>query len=787
MGFLLNAMGGPPAPGTPEFDAWCRSSVSFARAYCEDDVALQRSMRYIDGYAGNDSNDGTSPETPWRSVSKVQDDIDDLDSDGRGSDGLRRHYTFTRSTFSVANPAASLSGQYPSTAGLNLSKPFIRLSSWDKYGVAADVEAVWGDPVAVITACKGGYSTWTSAGSGAWYASESTAIYQVIDMGATTNDPCHEYALTRCASLAEVQARTDGGWWWDSGTNRLYIKRYDGSDPNGQRIWGVLDTNGASAGIYITADGCLVENMGVVGFGFGSSTNANQVNQCYCARITFSGDSVALFRGCVLAYGPYHVRGLYGSVAGGAVVWDRCRLGFARYDNASGSTIGNSYNSAGGNEMASIDNVLIGGVIPTTTITGGTNEYNGDSELAHATGSNKIGLHIIHGFTHLDIPKGKPNRSVVMNDLPTPSERLAFGEYRGVWAMSQDHIGTQIQFGVSQIKDGVHCIKEPTAQWVETPTTVLHGLIVGCRFEIDFANASVTTDQFIYNPGSTPDVVSSSAMSLSGVTRATIAVNADMTATVTAVTGTPTGWTSPLSLDLRDYADINAVYAAIAAGTNNQVTVTSVNSTGSLSPLQLAIRTADSGGATTTLVARAKYCFLDWIHSELIVTPHPSATEWAIDYAGYQSPSVNAKGASQKSRFFNCLIVNMDSGATAYCNTPNQGPSFDTLGKQGGSSCCAYRSMNAANEGGARNYLGYNGTDAPVTLAADPEEGVLTSSLLAGGKLPQGMEVRRTYQNIIGDYRNTIGATRRGPEGARRTRARCISRTTDARKYMRAE
>lgn len=782
MGFLLNNLGGPPAPGTPEMDAWCRSAGSAARAYCDDD--RPRSIRYIDGVIGQDSNDGLTAATPWRSVAKVQDDIDDLDSDGKASDGNWRHYIFATFTMQSSDPSSGTGGHYPTTAGLVLNKKFIKISVEDRY--SSDVDDNFGPPCAVLTAAKGGYSSWTDAGSGAYYATEATAIYQVVDLGFGLSDEAALYALTRCASLAEVQATTDGGWWWDSGTNRLYIKRYDGGDPSGAVIWGIKNTNGADAGIYVSADGCCVEGLAVVGFGYGTGANANQVNQCYCARITFSGDQVAYFKDCVMIYGPYHVRGLYGTVAGGCVVWDACRLGFARYDNASGSTIGNSYNSAGGHEMASIDNILIGGVIPTTTIAGGTNEFNGDSELAHSTGGNKIGLHIVHGFTHLEIPKGKPNRSVVMNDLPVPSSRHAWNEYRGVWAMSEDFLGTQVQLNCPQIKDGVWSIKTPTGQWIETPMGVLHAINCGSRFEFDFASASVTTDQFLYNPGSSPDVVSSSAMTLSGVTRATIAVGADMTLVVTAVTGTPTGWTSPATVDFSAMEDIDEVYAAIAAATNNQVTVTSVNTTGGLSPLQLATRTADSGGATTTLVARAKYCFADWIHCELVIRPHPSATEFAIDYAGYQSPSVNSKGASQKSRFYNCVIVNLDATTTAYCNTPNQAPSFDAVGYQGGSSCCAYRSFTAANEGGARNYLGYNGTAGAVTLTGDPTEGVLSSQLTAGGALPQGMQVLRTYQGNVGDYRKVIGATLRGPLGARRSRARCLCRRTNAAAYRAA-
>ena len=782
MGFLLNSMGGPPMPGTPEMDTWCRSSAAFARAYC-DGAALPRTVIYVDGYAGSDSNDGLTPATAWRSISKVQTDISALDSAGKAADGNYRWYKFAASPMALSNPAGALGGAYPTTAGLNVSKPFVKITSWDPYGYASYVDDTWGAPTAIITACKGGYSSWTSAGSGAYYAAETTPIYQVIDLGAQTSDPASTYPLTKCASLAEVQAQTTGGWWWDSGTNRLYIKRYDGSNPSGNIIWGVQDTNGANAGIYITADGCYVEGMSFIGFGYGTGTVSSQVNQCYCARITFSGNSVACFRGCVTAYGPYHVRGLYGSVAGGCVVWDTCRFGFARYDNSSGTTVGNSFNSAGSHEMASIDNVMIGGVIPNTGIAGGTGTYIGEAELCHASGSNKCGLHIVHGFTWKTLTKGKMTRGVAMNDMPIPAQRNTWSDYRGVYAMSTEPHGTGFQKAAAIIRDGLLIQKTPTASALETLIVAESGVFVGCRFELDFSGAALDgTEQFWYNPGPGSDVEASGVATLSGITRATVAISTDGVCTVTAVTGTPTGWTSPVAFNLLDYATIDAVYTQIAAATNNQVTLTSANSMGPYKSDALSIMTLDTGGSATKLRA-VKPITQDHYHCEFIITPHASATAFSIDYNGYQVPAANYQGNSKKSRYFNCYFVRASGTATMYANQSNQTPSFDGRGKQGGMSCCAFYGWSSANEGGARNYRGYGNTATPVTLSGAPTAGVVTSELMQGGKLPDGIQVRRTYQGIKGDYRNVIGATRRGPSGARRTRARSRSRTTNAAGY----
>jgi hypothetical protein len=190
---------------------------------------------YVDASAGNDSNDGKSPTTAWRTIAKVN-----ASSFSAGDLVLFNRGCIWREM--LAPPSSGSAGN-PITFGAYGSGPNPIISGSD-----------------LLT-------TWTTEGS--YY-------YKAVTLGSFVKTVTQTFFDgARLASVGSKGALSPGKWWWDAANARIYI--YD--NPTGHTVEASIHLRGLSltARSYVTFQNLHFTNANQDNIGVDSSPGTNVV------------------------------------------------------------------------------------------------------------------------------------------------------------------------------------------------------------------------------------------------------------------------------------------------------------------------------------------------------------------------------------------------------------------------------------------------------------------------------------------------------------------------------
>lgn len=211
-------------------------------------------------------------------------------------------------------------------------------------------------------------TSWTSTGTGAYYKTFTSAFWvrkatnPWTDLAVGT-----ETVFTKRTSQATVEANNNS-WWWDSGTNRLYVRIGANVDPgNSDNFIQVCrcDSFGLLAG---NADNIRIENSMALGFGMGTVGS-----QKYSLMSVARDANTNVFYNCHGYYSGHHVVGHLVSGAGnagGISTWINCTWGLGRVDAAGASTMFVAFANDGGHEFILRGCRCLYGALPDSGSTG---------------------------------------------------------------------------------------------------------------------------------------------------------------------------------------------------------------------------------------------------------------------------------------------------------------------------------------------------------------------------------------------------------------------------------
>jgi len=303
-----------------------------------------------------------------------------------------------------------------------------------------------------------------------------------------------EVVFTKRTTQATVEANNDS-WWWDSGTNRLYVRVGANLDPSTNRI-DVCQTD--AKGITIgDIDAVRVENQTVVGFGMGTVAS-----QQYNIHAQVKGTNVCYIKDCKAYYSGHHVVGHLvsgGGNGGGLTLWEGCEFGLGRADGVGEATMFIAYSNDGEHEFILKDCRCRYGVLPDSgsAAWNATTIKRGSPYYAHADTVYAIGFGLVWNFTTDATTYGCKQNGRLGNNEPLTTNRGKSDEYRS-WV-----VGDRFDGGVNTnfdftIVDCVHMwsryLCAVPASWgvsspfFQTGTTAL-GAFVGCRILNDLTAA----------------------------------------------------------------------------------------------------------------------------------------------------------------------------------------------------------------------------------------------------------------------------------------------------------
>ncbi|MCU0315869.1 MAG: hypothetical protein MUC92_04695, partial [Fimbriimonadaceae bacterium] len=439
-------MANMPHPLSAAFVGWCHKRID---QYMEGAVPPESrpSKRYV-SVAGNDTSDGLTPATAWRSLQKVQDFIDSLTIPQAREAAIlfRRGDTWFFNTAqgkasrSVALTAASQTANTVTLTSAPVGFEPVPGEMWylnTSAALAPNEVLSYNSATRVVTFRENCYGA--SAATMSW----ETALHinRPVALGAyvdgtvpeasqprfahavrltnsqwnTTADPkvvSHTLsagvtlarvkkakAYNDCAwkvtTEAEVQARENS--WAQVGTTVFYRFRI-GENPREANVNGAeLVVRNFQDGICVAdLDGVFVSDIWIDGYGAYGDRNATQMSYPgYGLRATNRGASVLVVRNSLFSNNNRHGVGTVVIGAGGVMVCDDCRSDW----NDEGPPF-ISYASLGANECwlrnCSTKNTAIPiGVTPFNTMGSGFSH----GYYAHTSGgANKIGMCVALGF-----------------------------------------------------------------------------------------------------------------------------------------------------------------------------------------------------------------------------------------------------------------------------------------------------------------------------------------------------------------------------------------------------
>lgn len=405
-----------PNPLTLDFLTWCQKVAAYRRSLA---TRTRTVIKYVDQGANSTpvSNSISTPQV-CLTPKDLQDYIATLPADAAVllRKGKRWRVTTALTTGISTLLAGQVAGSYEASAA-DADKP----APWIDGFLAPLGAGSWQDNVARGDAYSGVYSITLAykplmvrGGASADLESFLRTPYDRHLRGATLDNRKNNLnALNRRAFFVE-----DVG----GGNFTLYVKPYLGGSGE---LANIECQVGTGKGInHNDLDDVWAMGITVTGFGLETDTSQNALLHCQG-----SGSNVQGFIDCNAWWGPHHVIEGYANIAGGVHHWEGIRYGLGIHD-ATGSTMHVNYNNAGGQEWFLWNCTVTHGAIQSEN--GYTEAGYGFPWFAHTSGgSAKQALAVVWGTTLEDHPTHKLGGISTMVNLPVPSDRRAFTEYRG--------------------------------------------------------------------------------------------------------------------------------------------------------------------------------------------------------------------------------------------------------------------------------------------------------------------------------------------------------------------
>ena len=346
-------VGAMPAPQTLAFIRWIKKLIRLRLA----EIPLARTTTYFFSQAGNDTTGNGSQATPWRTIAKANEIINA--SSGNIRLRFNRGDIWRETTGLLVNKANVTIDDYGSG---QLQKP--RFSAFQLYGTG------W---------------TATAGRINVWQISEATKVAWFREANDVVNVP-----YRKMTSVAQVES-TRGSWWWESGTNTLYVHTKaeaavaPSSDVRGyERVYDSLVD-----GIQVTnVDGCRIENIRCDGYGANATSGA--AASWYGIKAICEGTNAVVVKDCEAYYNGKHSMGQVAGGSGGISTWIGNKTGWCTSLGADASvTVATNhvaYAAAGQQEAIWVSNVHVGGDVFQRGSTYSSGSSNGSGIYAHTSG-----------------------------------------------------------------------------------------------------------------------------------------------------------------------------------------------------------------------------------------------------------------------------------------------------------------------------------------------------------------------------------------------------------------
>ena len=352
----------PPNIATdyPGWIAWKNNRIAQFEYHCPS----SRATTYYFAQSGNDSTGDGSIGNPYQTISKAA----TLLAASSGNIRLR----FNRGD------------TWRETSTLDTSKNNVTIDSYGSGAKPLFLRSTITYPQA---------SAWTDNGDNTFSRSEANAIAWVLRSDDRLGES-HGTHLSRQNSQVNCAANEES-WYWNSGTNTLYVNLSGGDEPSNFNLEAV--PSNTTVGVGFSGDGCRVEDIMTIGYGMSTGTTSTQVQGI---QSTATGTNANYFKNCEAYYGSSHAIAHYvGGSSGGKAMFYGCSAGLCNY-NASSETIFNTYSNTGGQETWFISCTPQYGTLKSNDWTYATTYKRGLGFYGHTSGgSNYSDLIVKFGCT----------------------------------------------------------------------------------------------------------------------------------------------------------------------------------------------------------------------------------------------------------------------------------------------------------------------------------------------------------------------------------------------------
>lgn len=375
----------PPVVGTMDFIKWKDQQIAYnmvqAMSWMNNPDVTKY---YIDATGGDDGDDGLTPETAWQTVGKVNTHLNAAGNDDKII------YAFKRGE--VWNITGTANAVSPGTSAL-----FVKAAK--NYTGFMD----YGDLDKKLPSFERFQTTLTSG----WTLVSGSTYSQVLS-GATVSsvrigDRTPFFDAADSTAVATIIAETDGSYFFDSGTETLYVTLASGADPATVSLK-VVENNTESF-LILQGDKCFADSLR--GYGWGLST-ANTATQSHFIRIDGATGKTAAVQNCETLWCSSHAFAqLKGSGTGGIAVFANCFAGFVNFNGVNSETVYNGYAQNGGHTFLT-QNCTAWGTLPSHDwYVANDIEIRGTSGLTHIeAGQSPLKLCIMDRQDAPDVPWG---------------------------------------------------------------------------------------------------------------------------------------------------------------------------------------------------------------------------------------------------------------------------------------------------------------------------------------------------------------------------------------------
>jgi hypothetical protein len=308
------------------FLRWGEDYISRRKRQC----VFKRGAVYYISASGNDSNNGTSPATPWQTYAKVRQHLIDNPS-GNAS------YLFRRGDI------------FRSHLGIQLTQPRVHFGAYGPIPSSGSVRPIINH---FVVRWLAGTAKWTLAAGNRWtttvsIANQNPSSATTIGFLRLADDPLNPLMCQNTQANCEAD---DFSFFVSGGTVHLNL---GGIDPNLLDIEAVPVQASAPCGIDILniptgLPVVWVENLrfdgwgcGAKGLGFSGSANESGV-RVGTGGTADQAEHVAYIAGCESYYNGAHAFGQEGAGIGATLIVEDCLAGYD-YDAPNGDTVFNTY------------------------------------------------------------------------------------------------------------------------------------------------------------------------------------------------------------------------------------------------------------------------------------------------------------------------------------------------------------------------------------------------------------------------------------------------------------